>query len=414
MNLSLYIARRYLFSKKSHQVINIISGVAISGVALATIAMVCTLSVFNGFQKLVEMQFTSFNPELKISASHGKMFEADSALCSKIASLSGVSVMTRSLEDKAMVEHGGRQVMVTLKGVEENFVKLTDFESVLFGSGTFKLADSLANYAIPGGGLISTINSGIYYTRPLEIYAPRRGRKVSMTNPMANFKKGYMHSSGLMFAMQQPQYDNNYIVTSIDFTRTIFERKSTEVSSIELRMSPDADIKKVKKLIKEIMGDGYTVHDRYEQQEDIFRVMKIEKFISYIFLTFILLIACFNIIGSLSMLILEKRQDALTLRSLGAGNKLITDIFVFEGCLISGIGAVSGIVIGLLICLAQQHLGLLSLGEGNGSFVVDSYPVSVEWADVLLVFVTVLVVGIISVAFPVRMLTHRMLGSMKP
>ena len=408
MNLSLYIAKRYLFSKKSHQVINIRSGVAVAGVALATMAMVCTLSVFNGFLGIVEKQFTAFDPQLKITAVQGKYFNASDERIEKVASLPQIGIVTHCIEDKAMVQYEGRQAMITLKGVEENFEQLTDIEKALIGNGTFLLKDSTASYSVSGAGLVSTLNCGIYHTQPLEIYAPRRGRKVNITNPASNFNKGFLHSSGVIFAVQQPKYDSNYLLTSIDFTRKIFERKTEEVSSIEISLQVNSNEAAVKKEIENILGNDFLVQDRYQQQEDIFKIMKIEKFISYIFLSFILLIACFNIIGSLSMLVIEKKRDVYTLRSMGADNSLITNIFIAEGAMISTFGALAGIATGVILSLLQEHFGILSMG-GGGSFVVDSYPVAIETYDILIVFATVLIVGLTAVWLPTKYLTKRLL-----
>lgn len=411
MNLSLYIAKRYLFSKKSHQVINIISGVAVAGVTLATAAMVCTLSVFNGFQELVEKQFTTFDPQLKITAAKGKNIDAADKRIAHVRALPYVDVSTLCVEDKAMVQYNGRQVMVTLKGVEDNFAQLTDINEALIGGGSFILKDSITDYAVLGAGLVSSLNCGINFVYPLEIYTPKRGKKINITNPATNFNKGLLHSPGVIFAVQQSKYDENYVLTSIGFARKIFGRIDDEATSLEIRLIDGADSENVKDEIADILGDDFVVKDRYEQQEDIFRIMKIEKFISYIFLTFILLVACFNIIGSLSMLILDKEQDVETLRNLGADNKLITNIFVFEGLLISSLGALSGTLIGVILCLAQQYFGLLGLGDGN--FVVNSYPVKVETADIAIVFATVITIGFFAVGIPVKVLIRGLLKRIK-
>lgn len=413
MNLPLYIAKRYLLSKKSHQVINIISGVSVAGVTLATIAMVCTLSVFNGFGKLVELQSTAFNPDIRITATQGKVFTADTATLMRLKALPQIAVVTQCIEEKAMVQYGGRQAMVTLKGVEENYTELTNIKETLIGNGSFTLSDSIADYAIPGAGLVSTLNSGISFVHPYEIFAPRRGRKISITNPASNFNRAHLQASGYIFVVNQAEYDENYILTSIAFTRKLFAREASQVSSLELRLTPDADLNAAKRAITEIMGNEYEIKDRHRQQEDIFRIMEIEKFISYIFLTFILLVACFNIIGSLSMLILEKRKDVYTLRSLGANDRLITNIFVCEGILISSIGAVLGIVTGVAVCLAQEHWGILALSGSGNNLVVDSYPVDVHFSDIALVFATVVAVGIVAVAVPVKMLTKKILNERK-
>ena len=406
MNLSLYIAKRYLFSKQRHQVINIISGVAVAGVALATAAMICTLSVFNGFQSVVEGQFTALDPDIKVVPAVGKSFNTTTLAVDSVRSMPQLAVVSFSVEDKAMAQYNGRQVMITLKGLDHNFLELTDLANSLYGRGKPLLQDSLNSYAILGAELMHSLNCGIYFTAPLEVYAPNRGEKVNLTIPARNFKKGILHSSGLVFAVNQPLYDANYVLTSVDFARKIFRRAADEATAMEIRVKDGVDVAKVKCDIENILGGGFVVLDRYEQQCDVYKVMQIEKFISYVFLTFILLVACFNIIGSLSMLIIEKRDNMNTLRSFGADNKTISNIFVFEGVIVSFVGAVVGILFGLLLCLVQQELGLISTG-GSGDFIMDSYPVRVVWSDVAMVFVTVLVTGAVAVWLPVRLLTKK-------
>ncbi|MBO7301496.1 MAG: ABC transporter permease [Bacteroidaceae bacterium] len=406
MNLSLYIAKRYIFSKKRHQVINIISGVAVAGVALAAAAMVCTLSVFNGFQAFVAEQFTAMDPEVKIVAAQGKSFLVNGAAMDSVRALPQIDIISYSVEDKAMVQYGGKQVMVTLKGVDDNFAKLTNIEKALYGRGEFILQDELNSYAVPGVALVQELNCGINYVRPLEIIVPNRSGKINLTMPALSFKKSGLLSSGLAFVVNQSKYDANYILTSIDFVRKIFRRDVDEVTSVELKVKDGESVDKVKKDIEKILGEGFVVMNRYEQQRDIYKVMQVEKLIAYLFLSFILLVACFNIIGALSMLIIEKRDNMNTLRGFGADNKIISNIFIFEGCLISSIGAVIGILLGLALCLLQQEYGLITTGGGEG-FIMDSYPMEVQSGDVVMVFVTVLVVGFMAVWLPVRMLTKK-------
>ena len=410
MRLPFFIARRYLFSKKSHNAINVISGVSVCGVAFATLAMVCTLSVFNGFQDLVQTMFTAFDPELKIISVTGKVFDADDDRMKNVQEMPEVEIFSKSLEDNAMVQYKGRQAMVVIKGVEDNFNQLTAIDSILYGRGELKLRDEVASYAIPGIELVSVLGTGIRFLDPLEVYAPKRGVKLNVANPSTGLRMDYLHSSGLTFAVNQQKYDDSYILTSLDFARNLFQY-DTEVSSIELKLHPNADVDVVKKKISKFLGDDFLVQDRYEQQMDTYRIMEVEKLISYLFLSFILLIACFNVIGSLSMLIIDKRDDVITLRNLGADNQLIFRIFLFEGCLISFIGALVGVCGGLMLCLLQQEFGFLSLGSGDsaGAFVVDAYPVSVHFCDVMLVTITVLVVGFLSVLYPVRYLSRRLL-----
>lgn len=405
MNLSLYIAKRYIFSKKRHQVINIISGVAVAGVALATAAMICTLSVFNGFQAFVAGQFTAMDPEVKIVATEGKSFLINNAMDS-VCALPQIDVVSYSVEDKAMVQYGGKQIMVTLKGVDDNFPKLTNIEKALYGNGDFVLQDELNSYAVPGAALIQELNCGINFVRPLEIIVPNRNGKINLTMPALSFKKSGLMSSDLVFVVNQSKYDANYILTSIDFVRKVFRRDVNEVTSVELKVKAGENVEKVKKSIKKILGDDFVVMNRYEQQQDIYKVMQVEKLIAYLFLSFILLVACFNIIGALSMLIIEKRDNMNTLRNFGADNKTIANIFIFEGCLISSIGAVVGILLGLSLCLVQQEYGIITTGGGAG-FIMDSYPMEVQAGDVVMVFVTVLVAGFMAVWLPVRYLTKK-------
>ena len=410
MNLSLYIAKRYIFAKKSHNAINVISGVSVCGVALATLALICTLSVFNGFQDLVATLFTAFDPQLKIVANTGKVFDAQDPRIQAIRQMPEVAVFSESLEDNAMVQYKGRQVMVTLKGIQDNFNELTAIDSILFGRGDMVLADEVVDYVIPGAELVSVLGTGVRFVDPLEVYAPKRGAKINVANPTTSFESGLLYSSGLVFAVNQQKYDASYMLVSLEFARELFQY-DTEVSSIELKLKDEADTDQVKRTLQQQLGEGFQVLDRYEQQSDTFRIMEVEKLISYIFLTFILLIACFNVIGSLSMLIIDKRADVVTLRNLGADNQLISRIFLFEGCLISLFGALIGIVLGLTLCLVQQEFGLIGLGgTGEGSFIIDAYPVSVHLQDVILVFITVWVVGFLSVWYPVRYLSRRLLA----
>lgn len=408
MNFPFYIARRYLFSKKSHNAINVISAISVCGVALATLALVCTLSVFNGFQDLVTTFFTAFDPQLKITAVRGKVFDGQDKRVLQLKKMPDVEVYSESLEDNVMVQYQGRQAMAVVKGVEDNFDQLTPIDSILFGRGDLLLHDEVVDYTIPGIQLLSTLGSGIRFLDPLEIYAPRRGAKVNMANPSTAFVTGNLFSSGLVFAVNQEKYDASYILTSIDFARRLFQY-TTEVSAINLKLKAGADTDAVKKHIQDLLGDDFLVQDRYEQQADTYRIMEIEKLISYLFLTFILMIACFNVIGSLSMLIIDKRDDVVTLRNLGASDRQIVRIFLFEGRMISFFGAFAGVVLGLLLCWLQQEYGLIALGS-SGSFVVDAYPVSVHASDVLLIFITVLLIGFLSVWYPVRFLSKRLLN----
>lgn len=408
MNFPFYIAKRYLFSKKSHNAINIISGISVCGVALATLSLVCTLSVFNGFQDIVASYFTAFDPQIKITAASGKVFDGQDKRLNFLHSIPEIAVFTETLEDNAMVQYKDRQTMAVIKGVQDNFEQLTEIDSILYGKGEFILHDSIVDYGVMGIELVSTLGTGVQFVDPLQIYAPKRNEKVNMANPAASFTQDYLFSPGVVFAVNQEKYDGAYILTSLDFARRLFDYQ-TEVSAIELKLKPDANTSNIKKTIQNKLGNDFLVQDRYEQQADVFRIMEVEKLISYIFLTFILLIACFNVIGSLSMLIIDKKENVQTLRNLGADDKLISRIFLFEGRMISLMGAITGIVLGVVLCFAQQEFGIISLGNTAGTFVVDAYPVRVHFWDIVLIFSTVIIVGFLSVWYPVRYLSKRLL-----
>ena len=402
MNCALYIARRYLFSKKLHNAINIISGISVCGVALATLALVCTLSVFNGFHDLISGFFTHFDPDLKVEAVKGKTFSLDSATLACLRDLPEVEVVSLTLEDNAMAKYKGQQTMVTIKGVDDDFQSLTDIEEILYGNPEFKLYDAVADYGVLGIQLMYTLGTGFDPYDPVEVYAPRRGVKVNLSNPMASFRRQPLYLAGNVLNINDARYASSYIVTSLDYARRLFDY-DTEVSAIEIRLSAKANTAKVKQSIAAILGDDYTVKNRYEQQAATFKVVEIEKFVTYLFLCFILMVACFNIISSVSMLILDKQANADTLRSLGATDSFVARIFIYEGNLIALLGAVVGLVLGVVLCLLQQEFGLIGLG-GDGQFVVDSYPVRVKFTDLLLVLVSVVAVSAISVWMPIKVL----------
>ena len=408
MNFPFFVARRYLFSKKSTHAINVISAISVIGVAVATVALVVTLSVFNGFHDLVASFFTQMDPQLKVVPVMGKTAPADDPILTRIRQLPEIEVATECLEDQALAVYGDRQMMVKLKGVDDNFDQLTHIREILEGDGTFELHAADMNYGIPGLGIAYQMGLGYTYQQPLKIYAPRREGQLNMADPTDGFVEDELYSPGVVFCMKQGKYDKNYILTSLAFARHLFQQDG-QLSSLELRLKPGSSFDRVKTEIKSLAGTKYQVLDRYEQQDDTFRIMKVEKLIAYIFLTFILMIACFNIIGSLSMLIIDKRSDVQTLRNLGATESQISRIFLFEGRMISVVGAVIGIVVGLLLCWLQQQFGFVRLGSSEGSFVVDAYPVSVHPWDIVLIFLTVIAVGFLSVWYPVRYFARRLL-----
>lgn len=408
MNFPFYIARRYLFSKKSTHAINIISTISAVGVAVATMALVVTLSVFNGFHDLVASFFTTFDPQLKVVPVSGKTVAADDPTLKTICSLKQVEVATEIVEDMALATYNGRQAMVKIKGVEDNFDSLTHIREILEGDGEYCLHAADMNYGIVGIRLAERFGMGYTFQNELKIYAPKREGQLNLANPQDGFVEGNLYSPGVLFCVKQGKYDKNYILTSIAFARNLFAQQGM-VSAVELRLKPGSDFDGVKAEMNKIGEGKFRVLDRYEQQEDTFKIMKIEKLIAYIFLTFILVVACFNLIGSISMLIIDKRNDVVTLRNLGANDSQIVRIFLFEGRMISTLGALAGIAVGLLLCWIQQQWGLVGLGRSSGSFIIDSYPVSVHPEDVIVIFITVLAVGYAAVWYPVRYFSRRLL-----
>lgn len=407
MNFPFYIAKRYLFAKKSHNVINVISGISVAGIALASFALICTLSVFNGFNDLVATLFTKFDPELKIVSTQGKLFNTDNSKIQDLSNLPFVEEYSFSLEEQALIQYRNSQQIITIKGVEESFYATSGIEDILRGNGIFMLADEVCNYGIPGLGIISKLGSGIQPAEPFKLYVPKQGERVNMINAATNFNSCNVYSPGVAFQVNQAKYDENYLLVSLDVAENL-TGYNNQATAIELKLSDNISVKKAKKRIAALLGTEFKVLDRYEQQEDIFKVVKLEKFISYLFLTFILLIACFNIISSLIMLMIEKQADTEILRSLGADKSTTTQIFVYDGILISMIGAVSGVVLGTIAALMQQHFGFIPLGT-NGGFIVDAYPVNLKIEDIVLVLATVLVVSYISIK-PIGKLAKRVIG----
>lgn len=408
MNYELFIARRYLFAKKSHHAINIISGISVLGVAVATMAMVVTLSVFNGFQDLVADLFTAFDAELRVTPADGQTVSIKDAALLELKKSDAVEVYTPVLEGQALVVQNGRQQVVTIKGVADNFTKQTRIEEILYGDGSFCLHADILEYGVLGIQLAQQLGLSAFFEDPLQIYAPKPGERVNIGNPLSSFNHDELQSPGVVFMVRQAKYDANYILTSLGFAQRLFDRQG-RVSSVELKLKDGLKADKVKAQLKAQLGERFKVEDRYEQQNDVFRVMRIEKLISYFFLSFILLVACFNIIGSLSMLMIDKRQDIQTLRSLGANDSQICTIFRMEGHIISLAGALLGLVLGTVLCWIQQEYGIVTMGDSEGSFIIETYPVSVYLTDILLVLVTVLAVGWLAIWYPVKYLAGKIL-----
>lgn len=405
MNLSFYIAKRYLFSKKSHNAINIISMISVCGIAIATMAMVCTLSIFNGFTKLVSDSFSIMDPDLQIIPAKGKVFDASSAVFQKIKNLPEVAVASETVEDNALVKYGERQDPVLIKGVSDQFKEMVDTKR-LVTSGEFSLREGDVDFCVAGIGVAINLGLRTDNITPIEIYSPKRDVKIQLANPANAFTTAYTYPAGV-FALNQAKYDDQIILVSLDLARKLF-RYNNEVTSLDIKLKENVSAKDAESKIQKQLGDNFIVKNRFEQQADSFRMVNIEKWVTFLILSFILIIAVFNVVSSLSMLILDKSADIDILRNMGAENNLITRIFKIEGWLISMSGAIAGIVIGLVLCLIQQHFGILKLGQTPGAFIVDSYPVEVIFTDILFVFITVSIIGGLIVLYPVNNLKKRL------
>lgn len=408
MNYRFFIAWRYLFSKKSHHAINIISAISACGVAIATLAMVCTLSVFNGFQGLVADLFTDFDPELKITLAEGRTFPANDPALKKLKTHKDIAVVTPCMEDQALVVRNGQQVVVTLKGVDDNFMQQTYLANILYpqldDNEELVLHADVLEYGLVGIQLAMQLGLNVDFETPLQVFAPKRGERVNMGNPLSSFNSDELLSPGCVFQVKQNKYDAHYILTSLAFAQRLLDQRG-QITQVEVKLRKGANLSRVKRELTQQLGSRFIVQDRYEQQEDVFRIMRIEKLIAYLFLTFILLVASFNVIGSLSMLLIDKKQDIQTLYNLGAKPSDVRRIFILEGNLISLLGALVGIVVGVALCWAQQHYGLIAMGQSEGAFIVEAYPVVVKAWDLVLILVTVVLVSALIVWYPVRKLS---------
>ena len=399
-----------MFSKKSVGAINVISFISVAGVAVGTMALVIVLSVFNGFHDLVASLFTNFDPQIEVVPVKGKTINADAPELDRIRHLDFVDVATDVVEDQAIAVYGDRQRMVTVMGVDENFDQLTNIGDILYGDGDFTLRVANLYFGVPGIRLAQDLGLGARWADYLKIYAPvRRGQLTDLDTPTDGFVVDSLLSPGVVYAVNQNKYDRDRIITSIYFARQLFDQDGM-LSSLQLRLKPGTDLGAAKKEIKAAAGEKFRVLDRFEQQADTFRIMQIEKVLAYVFLTFILIVACFNIISSLSMLIIDKKNDINTLHNLGANDRQIQSIFLYEGRIISAVGALIGIGLGLALCGLQQAFGFVKMGESSGTFIVNAYPVSVHYWDVLVVFITVILIGWAASWIPARRLRKQILN----
>jgi len=403
VKLSIYIAKRYLFAKKSRNAINIISAVSVAGVAVGTMALIIILSVFNGLETLVTSIFNTTDPDLKITPAESKTFIPDSSKLELLLNINGVSCYSLILEENVLLKYGEKQCIATIKGVDENYTRVTNIDSAMV-DGEFSLkSESGREWAVPGIGIAQYLGININFVNPLFIYILKPSASSSL-DPEDALSRRYIFLSGI-FQIEQ-QYDSKYIYLPLSFARELIERENA-ISSIEIKLTGNVDGKLVKKEAIKLFGDEYIIQNRFEQQEIFYKVMRSERLAIFLILTLILIIASFNIIGSLTMLIIEKERDVEILKSLGANNDLIRKIFIFEGWLISIIGASAGLILGFIVCWLQQTFGLLKL-QGD-SLIMDSYPVVMKLKDFIIVPGTVLLIGYCAAWYPVRYLTKKYL-----
>ena len=404
MKLSVYIAKRYLFAKKSRNAINIISAVSVAGVAVGTMALIIVLSVFNGLETMVSAIFNTFDPDIKISAREGKTFIADTTKLRMLSDVYGVCCYSLSLEENALLKYGDRQFIATIKGVDDNYSLVTNIDSSMWeGEFILKNENGTRPFAVPGLGVAQNLGIRVNFITPLTIIYPGKNASTALSAENT-LNRRYIFPSGI-FEVEK-EYDSKYVYIPIDVAREVTEIEKG-ISSIEVRFNGQADPGEVQKTITKIYGEEYTVKNRFEQQEIFYKVMKSERLAIYFILTLILIIASFNIIGSLTMLIIEKERDIEILKSLGADKGLIRKIFIFEGWLISIIGATAGIILGFIICWLQQTFGLVKLQ--SDSLIMDAYPVVMKVKDFIIVPATVLLIGYWAAWYPVRFLTKKFL-----
>ena len=399
--LERHIAWRYIFSKKSHNAINIVSGVSAAAVGVVTAAMVCVLSVMNGFGSLIETMFSQFDPQLRITATTGKSFSIEDEAIQSVIALPYVELVSQTVEETALIRYKEHQLPAHLMGVDENFRQLTNIDSIIT-DGKYSVFDGAFERAVLGQGLANQVGINAHFVGGLHIYAPKRTERVNLMRPDQSFNEATVFISST-FAVNQVKYDDAYMLISLPLARQLFDYDSVTVTALNLQLSPSVSTKQAKKQIRHILADDYQVLDRYEQQADFFRILKIEKLLTILLMAFILLIACFNIISSLSMLMIDKKEDIRILSNLGADLPTIRKIFLYEGWLISSLGAVIGLIVGLILSLIQEHFGLIKLGNGT-QYVISSYPVQVQGLDILIVAMVVLLLGFVAAWYPVRKL----------
>jgi len=401
LNFPFYISKRYLISKKSRNVINIISLISIIGVTISTAALIIVLSAFNGLDNLLTSMNDSFDPDLKVTPTTGKVFSVEDERIKNVKNHEAVLYVAESLEENALLKYSDQQYIATVKGVSDNYTNVTGVDTMLI-VGEFILKNKGQAYAIVGQGVAIYLSLNINYIDPIVIFVPKREAKIS-TNPKNAFKRDYIFPSAV-FGIQQ-EFDGKYIIVPIEYARELFNYPE-QASALEIKLKPNSDFDQAQKDISKILGSDYKVKNRYQQHEAFYKIMKSEKFFIFLMLTFIFIIASFNIFGSLTMLMIDKKDDINTFRNLGANLSTIRKVFLLEGWLITIVGAIIGLFLGFAICWLQIKFKFVRLGT-SGSFLVDAYPVKLIWTDFVLIFVTVVSIGYLVAWYPVIYVTKR-------
>jgi lipoprotein-releasing system permease protein len=369
------------------------------GLAVGAFALVTTISVFNGFDDLIQSRFSSFDPPLKVVPVEGKVFDTSTVPMDKIKSIPGVIDFSQTIEDNALLRYGNKQLIATVKGVDSLFLQNSDVSSMM-KEGKAKLKIKSKDAIILGGMVASNLKVGIRYLRPVNLYFPKRSKSLSI-NIAQSFRHKLAYASGT-FSIQA-EIDDKYVLVPLEMARGLMGRKSNEVSQLEIYIDKSADESLIKKRLEEMMGPSFKVLNRYEQHDTYFKIMKGEKWAIFLILVFILFVASFNLIGSISMLMIDKKEDIAILQSMGAPNRLIRRIFLYEGWLISVCGAIIGLSLGIIVCYLQQEFGFVKL-QGGGAFIVSSYPVKLIFSDISIIALTVTLLGLFSSWIPIRFL----------
>ncbi len=400
MNTSVFIARRYLFSKKSTNAINIISGISMLGVLVGSAALIIILSVFNGFETLIVSLYNNFTPELKVLPVKGKTFDPATLHLDTLRKLPDIFSVTEVLEEKVLLRYGKSQFIGTVKGVSNDFLKNPNLDSTL-QIGSFTLKDGKENLAVIGVSVQVSLSINVRdQAARLQIYSPRHN-VVNSTNPLDEFVVRYIGMSGV-FSVQQ-DFDD-MVITPLSFTRELLDEPK-KVSYVEININPNVNQQRIQRELQSRLGKNYVIKNRYQQNTSLYKLLNSEKWAIFLILTFVLIIAIFNIIGSLTMLVIDKRKDIAILTSLGADKGLVQRVFFYEGMLISLVGCVIGMVVGLIFALLQQRFGFISMG---GTTMVQAYPVTIRPTDFLLVFVTVISISVIASGISARLSVQKL------